>query len=357
MNNLFHKDFDFIVSYLPLRIQKIIKNLNEEILNEIQEIRLRAERPIVLILQNNNYFITNKGNLSIIHSVNIINISQNEITETFNKICDYSLHSHYEDVLNGYVTLKNGARVGVAGTAVFDKTILKGIRNIDGLNFRIPRFVDNCSDIILNNIYNSGFSNLLIAGPPSSGKTTILKDLIYQLSSGKKGKHYKVCVVDERKELVSFNNIEQLGFNTDVLYGYPKSIGISMAVRTLSPDIIICDEIGVEDIDEIIKSLNSGVSFIFTIHARNYMELKNKYIFRKLYDYGCIDKIVIINNFNNFSVIPDSEINEVEYERASNYDYVCNNISDIYKKNKIAHKITEPIMLTDWKYRNTSDAE
>jgi stage III sporulation protein AA len=350
VNDSFHKDFYFIVSYLPLRIQKIINNLNEEILNEIQEIRIRAERPVVLILKSNNYFITYKGILSIIHSANVIYTSQSEITEAFNKICDYSIHSHYEDVLNGYVTLKNGARVGVTGTAVFDKTTLKGIRNIDGLNFRIPRYVDNCADFIVNNIFNSGISNLLIAGPPSSGKTTILKDLIYQLSSGKMEKYYKICVIDERKELVSFNNIDRLGFNTDVLYGYPKSIGISMAVRTLSPDIIICDEIGVEDIDEIIKSLNSGVSFIFTIHAQNYNELKNKYIFRKLYDYGCIDKLVIINSFNNFVVISDSEINEVEYERASDYcrnNHICNNLNDIYQKNKITFKITEPIVLTD----------
>ena len=350
MNKSFLKDFNYIVSYLPLRIQKIINDLSEEIISEILEIRIRAERPVVLILKSNNYFITSQGNISIIHSTNVIKSSQSEITEAFNKICDYSLHSHYEDVLNGYVTLKNGARVGVTGTAVFDKTNLKGIRNVDGLNFRIPRFVDNCADFILNNIFNDDISNILIAGPPSSGKTTILKDLIYQLSSGRKRKYYKICVIDERKELVSFNNIDRLGFNTDVLYGYPKGIGISMAVRTLSPDFIICDEISVEDIDEIIKSLNSGVSFIFTIHARNYKELKNKYIFRKLYDYGCVNKIVIINSFNDFSFITDSENNEVEYERAFDCDYnnyINNNINDIYKKNKTTYKSIEPIVLTD----------
>ena len=350
MDKLFLNNFNYIISYLPLRLKKVINNLNNEVINNIQEIRIRAESPVVLILTDNNYFITDKGYLSIIHSANCICTTQNEITEVFNKICDYSLHSHYEDVLNGYVTLKNGARVGLTGTAVFEKNTIKGIRNIDGLNFRVPRNIVNCSDVILNKIFNDNISNLLIAGPPSSGKTTILKDLIYKLSSGKKGKYYKVCVIDERKELSDLNNKANSGYNTDILYGFPKSVGISMAVRTLSPDIIICDEIGIEDIDEIIKTLNSGVNFVFTIHAKNFEELKKKYIFKKLYEYDCIDNILIINGFNSFDIVSTDNIYEVKYEN-NNYYNCDNSVSDNFNKlceqNQTTYKSSQSAMLND----------
>ncbi len=337
MDKLFQNDFNFIISYLPFRIQSLIKKLDYEIIEHIQEIRIRANKPIVIVSNNNIVFMTRTGSLSSIYSSNCIDITQEEITEIVNKICDYSMHSHYEDILNGYISLKNGARVGITGTAVFDKTILKGIRNINGLNFRIPRQIDNCSSVIFNHIFKENISNLLIAGPPSSGKTTILKDLSYQLSSGKKGLYYKICVVDERKELANIkNDIKSLGINTDILYGFPKPVGISIAVRTLSPDIIICDEISPEDVDEIIKSMNSGVNFIFTIHAKNYEELKHKYTYKKLIEYGCIDNVLILNSFKSFTVISNDNIKEVNYEEHCDYncDYSnSNNFNQLCKKN------------------------
>ncbi len=265
MDKVLQSDYNYILSYLPARIQCFLKNLNPDIIEKIQEIRLRANRPIVIVIGGFSYFLTHTSFLSEIYSSKCVTVIQNEITETVNKICEYSIHSHYEDLLNGYVTLKNGSRVGLTGTAVFENNKIKGIKDIDGLNIRVPRQVNNFSSVVFNHIYNKTVSNLLIVGPPSSGKTTMLKDLTYQLSSGKIGKFYKICVVDERKEIAnSKRDISKLGLNTDVLYGYPKSFGISIAVRTLSPDIIICDEISSDDIYDIINAMNSGVIFIFT---------------------------------------------------------------------------------------------
>ncbi len=329
MDNEVLKDFNYIISYLTPRIQACLNKINNESIELIHEIRIRANRPIVISFAKECLFLTISGKLSRVYSSNCIITYSNEITEIVNKMCGYSMHSHYEDMLNGYVTLANGARVGLTGTAVFDKTIVKGIKDIDGLNIRIPRCVKDFSSIVFKYIYSKSISNLLIAGAPSSGKTTMLKDLIYQLSSGKTGIFYKICVVDERKEIVNSNrNSNNLGLNTDVLYGYPKSIGISIAVRCLSPQIIICDEISNDDIEEIIKAMNSGVVFIFTIHAKNYDELIRKTIYKELLKNGCIENILFINNFTEFTIISNGNMQEVKYETNNScYDYNlnCNN--------------------------------
>ena len=327
MDNNLMKNFNYIVSYLTPRLQNIISKMDKSLVYHVQEIRLRAERPIIIVLKNNCYFINQYGKLNSLYSLSCIKVGISEINDIFNKMCDYSLHSHFEDTVNGYITLKNGARVGLTGTAVYDGLRLKGIKCIDGLNIRVPRNIKNFSSVIFNEIYKSSVDNLLIAGAPSSGKTTMLKDLIFQLSSGKTGRYYKICVIDERRELMATSSdLEAVGYNTDILSGFSKSVGISMAVRALSPEIIACDEISYDNSEAIIKAMNSGVKFIFTIHSDSMDELKNKHIYRKLDEYGCIKDIIFINSFNNFTVINGDDVKEVKYEKIydSDNNYYCN---------------------------------
>ncbi len=324
MDKFLFDNYKSIISYTSPRIQMYLKSVNENIIENIQEIRLRANRPIVIVNNLGSSFLTNTGKLSYILSSNCIIVTKNEIAESINRMCSYSMHSHYEDLVNGYVTLPNGARVGITGTAVFDKEDVKGIKDFDGINIRIPRIVNGASDIILKTLFKNEISNLIIAGQPSSGKTTILKDLMYQLSSGRLGKYYKICVVDERKEIAnSKDEANHIGPNTDVLLGFPKAKGISMAVRTLSPDIIICDEISSnEEINLILDSLNSGISFVLSIHANTYDELKRKNSFKTLYYEGGFNNIVLLKSNNEPGVI--SKIikqNEVIYEGNNNIIY------------------------------------
>ena len=328
MDKILIDNLNYILSYVSPRIQDSIKKLNTETIKRIQEIRIRLERPVVIVTDSGCTFLTANGKTSSIISTNCIFSQEFEITETINKMCGYSMHSHYEDLLNGYVTLPNGSRVGITGTAVYDKEIVKGIRNIDGINIRIPRNISGVSENIFNKIFKFGLSNLLIAGPPSSGKTTILKDLILNLSSGKNGCFYKVCVVDERKEISSsVTNFNRIGPNTDVLLGFPKSKGISMAVRTLSPDIIICDEISLNEIDEILNAVNCGVSFVFTIHAKNYDELIKNKMYRKILDSSCIDYVAFLkSSYEPGTIKSIIKVNEDSDENSIDYIYRCNKL-------------------------------
>lgn len=301
MDKTLYENFSYITSFVSPRIQGYLRKLNEKNISEIQEIRLRTGRPVVIVLSTGSSFLTDSGRLSYIMSVSSVVPTQNEIYDTVNKMCGYSMHSHYEDLLNGYITLPNGSRVGVCGTAVYDKEVVKGIDNIDSVNIRIPRIVRGVSEPIFEKILSKYPSNIIIAGSPSSGKTTMLRDIAYQLSSGRLGKYHKLCVVDERKEIFpTKSNITDLGPNTDVLLGFPKSKGISMAVRTMSPEYIICDEIGsTEEVKSILDGINCGVVFILSIHARTINELRKKESFKDLAEKGNFIKTVMLCGSEN----------------------------------------------------------
>lgn len=321
MDKEFTDSYLYTLSFVSPRIREYLKNISDKNLESIQEIRLRKGKPIVIVTQNGSSFLTSNSKLSYIFSTNCIVVSENEIIETLNKMCSYSVHSHLDTIAKGFVTLPNGSRVGVVGTAVLDGETIKAVKDISSINIRIPRTVYNISNLIFDNLFSSSIQNIIVFGPPNSGKTTMLKDIAFQLSTGKTGKYHKVCVVDERKEISMNDN--KLGYNTDVLYGYPKSEGISIAVRTLSPDVVICDEVGnVEEIEQILQYVNTGVNFILTIHAKDLDELKRKTVFSKLVENGNFKTVVSLNSDKNPGLISD-----VYKVVVKNNDYIFNSLN------------------------------
>ena len=228
-------------------------------MSDVCEIRLRAGQPIVLETTRGRFPLDRKS-------------TSEEIADCIKNFCHYSLHSYERELREGYITLKGGHRAGFCGSAVLRGDRIDTIKNISSINIRIAREITGTAESLEQTVFDADFRGLLIAGKPMSGKTTVLRDLCRII-----GNNRKLAVIDTRSEIAaSYNGTPQndIGANTDVLNGYPRREGIEIAVRTLSPEYIACDEITGEP-DFASLCLSSGVKLIFTSHCGTVKQARN----------------------------------------------------------------------------------
>lgn len=280
---------DKILEYMPVRIKNYIKTSIEDfyIENEIQEIRLRCNKPIVLKLERG---------IKILE----FNVTDKEIMETFEKICENSVYSYKREICEGYITIKGGNRVGITGNCVIENGKVININYISSLNFRIAREKKNISKEIMKYIVNENkVNNTMIVSSPGVGKTTLLRDIIRSLSDEFKK---TVGVVDERGEIAAMyrgNPQKDIGNLTDVISNVSKSKGMNMLIRSMAPDVIACDEIGSkEDVEAINIAICSGVKGIFTVHGKNLQEVMLNNNINKLLNKNIIEQIFILDEKN-----------------------------------------------------------
>ena len=295
-------------------LRTLLRQLPDEIQPSIWEIRLRRDKPVILISNGNSIFITKTGRITSICSGDLKKTDGQEIDDTFKACCGYSIHSHIGEIANGFVTLEGGHRVGICGTAVYENGRVVNQRNISSLNIRVAREFKGAADGLAE-LMRSGIKSLLIAGAPSTGKTTVLRDVARRLADGLFVSTCKVAIVDERSEIASLSHgIPQndVGMNTDVLDGFSKGDGILQAVRTLSPDVVICDEIGGEDECAAIRcGLNSGVCFIASVHAGNEEELRRKRQITALMEDGAFEYTAFLKSGGTPSQVERIVKNEI----------------------------------------------
>ncbi|MCR4563764.1 MAG: stage III sporulation protein AA [Clostridiales bacterium] len=278
--------FEQAVNVVSTRIKLILLQIPESQTDTIQEIRMRINKPLIIVNERGSHFLTDRGKLSKIHSESCIVTLGQEIADTLNRACNYSVHSFQQNINNGFLTIDGGHRIGLAGTAVSLPDGSFNVKDVSFLNIRIARQVFGVSQPITDLLTEKGIKSIIVAGPPSSGKTTFLRDFAYRISSGFTGDIYKTVVIDERGELSAphFGTPQNdLGLNSDILINYRKSDAVEISLRSLSPEYIIFDEICSENDLEAIKSgINSGVKFAVSIHCGNEKELKNKRLLNEL---------------------------------------------------------------------------
>lgn len=250
---------------LPLKsIEKI--HLTEPV-SQIAEIRLRAGRPSVCV--------NIRGKMRTCSD----KFSAKEIADCFAEVCRYSVYSFEEEISHGFITLDGGHRVGICGTAVTSRGGITSFRDISGLNIRIAHQIFGCADELYERAFSDEPRSLLLAGKPLCGKTTVLRDLARLLGASR-----RVVLIDSRGELsasVRGTPAFDIGLNTDALCGCEKSEGIMLAIRSLSPDIVICDEIG-DDQFAVEQAMFCGVKVIASAHAGSIAELKKRTATRSL---------------------------------------------------------------------------
>ncbi|MGL4761530.1 MAG: stage III sporulation protein AA [Sarcina sp.] len=231
-------------------------------------------------------------------------ITHEDVKVIIQKISNYSLYAVEEEIRQGYITIEGGHRVGLAGQCIIQNNTTKTIKHISSLNIRVAREIIGCSDKIMKYIVSDGkVKNTLIISPPRCGKTTLLRDISRNISDGYKplsliGK--RVVVIDERSEIAScYRGVAQMqvGERTDVYDNCLKDEGLMMAIRTMSPEVIVCDEIGSQkDIEGIVMAYNSGVNVICTLHGNDIEDLYKRDVFKDILKQKLIEKVIVLSS-------------------------------------------------------------
>lgn len=219
------------------------------------------------------------------------------VRDTLLSLCEHSLIAFSDDIRRGFFTAESGVRVGVAGRVVSERGSIRLIRDFSSLNIRFPRQIKGVSKSALIHLTEDGrlLSSLIISAP-QHGKTTLLRDIIRAVSSGENTPPKKCAVIDERGELYALGLFD-LGPRTDVLSYCPKAEGMSMALRSLSPDVIATDETGSgAELGALLEAGNSGVTVLATAHAGSLYELTERVFFRELCASGLIKRIMLLSD-------------------------------------------------------------
>lgn len=265
--------FDRAASMLCAPLASALTSLPAAKRRTAQEIRLRLDKPLAVSIGSQTLFVCRNGD-AVFTPERAMICTRSHIYESFRRLCGYSVYSRQSEIRNGFVT-SQGCRVGLCGTAAVKNGEISSVSDITSLNLRIARSIAGASHALLKKLLPLS-GGLLIAGAPGSGKTTILRDLARTLSVGELCPVMRVAVIDERGELSGAAGESGTGL-CDMLIGYPKSEGIMQAIRALSPQVIICDEIGGEqDCRAIAAGANAGVLIIASIHAGSFSELMRR---------------------------------------------------------------------------------
>ena len=255
----------------------------------------------MLVMDNREYYVTENGRLSSQRKEAYV-VSQEELKETMEHISRHSLYAFEEEVKQGFLTIQGGHRIGLAGKAILDERGIRTIKYISFLNIRLAHQIIGCADRIMPYLYeNKEVLHTLIISPPRCGKTTLLRDVIRQLSNGVGSqKGVNVGVVDERSEIgACFHGAPQndLGIRTDILDCCPKAKGMMMMIRTMSPRVIAVDEVGSrEDLDAMEYVMNCGCKLVATVHGNSVEDMLQKPVLQRLIQEKRFERYILLDN-------------------------------------------------------------
>lgn len=277
-----------IMNILSKDVKGVLEQENLQF-DYLQEIRLRAGYPIILLYDGKEKILPMK-------------VSERGIRETLDYVSNYSLYAYENELKQGFITIEGGHRVGMAGQVLIENGRVKNLKQISSLNVRVSHEIVGCADKLFPYItHNKQMYHTLLISPPRCGKTTLLRDLIRQISDGNEWvKGCTVGVVDERSELAGcYQGIPQnhMGMRTDVLDGCPKADGMLMLIRSMSPQVVAVDEIGApEDIQAIKYAMHCGCKMIATVHGESIEEVQRKPLLEQMMLEQCFERYVLLCN-------------------------------------------------------------
>ncbi len=277
-----------IIAKLPAEISEQLKGIPDNIIKNLEEIRIRNGKHILLFAAGKEYELECKNGSKIDNYI---------INNIFNALLNYSAYAYQEELTNGYITIEGGHRVGVCGRTVMEHSKVKTIKDISSINIRRSREIVGVSDPCMRYLMKGKHRlyNTIIVSPPKCGKTTLLRDMIRNIS----GMGFQVGVCDERSEISGMYNGQpsyDLGIRTDIMDGCPKDKGMIMLIRSMSPDLIATDEIGKkEDCHAIEAAVCAGISLLTTIHGSSYEDVMCSGI-GDIVKKGVFERLIFLSN-------------------------------------------------------------
>jgi stage III sporulation protein AA len=248
-----------------------------------EEIRIRCGRMS---------FVTMSGGINVPLDVSL---SRDEMDQTIEKLCRGSLYAYTETINQGYITLPYGMRAGISGRAAVENGRVIGVSDINGICIRIPHYVKADPAPICNLLRELDMNRgVLLYSAPGVGKTTILRSVSSEMAKGNNA--CRVVVVDTRGELEF--GLRSRGLCLDILCGYPKSLGIEIALRSMGAQLIVCDEIGgTDEITSICNAANGGAALLASVHASDIESLMSNESVKMLHKAGAFGAYVGIKRF------------------------------------------------------------
>ena len=291
-----------LLRIFSVRIRTVLSRVSLDY-DLLQEVRLRINAPLIIVYDNKEYYITSHSQMTN-QAQDLFVVNKNEIRETMEYISNFSLYAFEDEIRQGFITVQGGHRVGIAGKAIVEDGKVKSINHISFINVRLSHQVIGCADLVMPYIYataNNEINHTLIISPPRCGKTTLLRDIVRQVSDGSKNHlGQSVGVVDERSEIgACYMGVPQnyLGIRTDILDCCPKAVGMLMLIRSMSPRVIAVDEVGsVEDMNAIEYVLNCGCKLIATVHGNSIEDIRRKPVLKGLVENQIFERYIILNN-------------------------------------------------------------
>ncbi|MBM7713779.1 stage III sporulation protein AA [Bacillus thermophilus] len=281
---------DAIFRVLPTHMKDLLQGLSKSILEETEEIRLRVNRPIE---------VSSRG---IPHFLPYL-FTKSDAEQLISKLANHSFYTLDEELKRGYVTIEGGHRIGLAGKTILESGHVKALRHLSSFNIRIAREKIGSANPLLPFLFDGNWKHTMIIGPPQSGKTTLLRDIARIISEGcpEKGiRAMKAGVVDERSEIAGcLQGVPQLQFGPriDVLDACPKAEGMMMMIRSLSPDVLIVDEIGrQEDKTAIMEAVNAGITLMMTTHGNNLEDITKRPLLKEIIDQQVFERFLELSS-------------------------------------------------------------
>ncbi|MGZ4111610.1 MAG: stage III sporulation protein AA [Tumebacillaceae bacterium] len=294
-----------IAPVLPSRIRQALLQMPNDALAQLEEIRLRLGRPLQVYYAGRDAFLCLQGRLTNEPQSGHV-IDEEDIHQTLNLMTHSSLYALEEELRRGYITISGGHRVGIVGRAMLDgQGQVRGLKEITTFNIRIARDVKLAAESICHLLVEPAsyrLHNTLLISPPQCGKTTLLRDIARRISGGRlhpRMPGMKVGIIDERSEIAAcWRGVPQhdLGPRVDVLDACPKAEGMQMMIRSMSPQVLVTDEIGrPEDGQALLEAIHAGVQVITTAHGFGMHEVRNRPVLRQLYEIGAFNRYIVLS--------------------------------------------------------------